>query len=83
MLERADLYRDGGEAEALHAHIQASTYPECADDIESVQWAIVLCAWGLSRWPITIAERTAWAGIHVAELGLEEFVRRRISAKMN
>jgi hypothetical protein len=83
MLERVDLRRDGGEAAAAYAHVLASTRPECAEEIERVQWAIVLCGWGLCRWPVTIAGRTDWAGVHVAELGLEEFVRRRISAKQN
>jgi hypothetical protein len=54
-----------------------------ADREQAIQRAIVLRAWGLSRFPITIAERTTWAGIHVAQLGLEQFVRRRVLAGLN
>ncbi len=64
--ERVDLVRDGGEAEELREHLSWSFYPEAADDIESVQRAIVLCACGLWKIPIEIAGREAAAGSHVA-----------------
>jgi hypothetical protein len=83
VLERVDLVRDGGEAEALRTHIQWSCYPEYGDEIEDVQRAIVLCACGLGKTPITIAGRGAEAAIHVAALDLESFVCRRMSARAN
>ena len=75
MLEIVDLIRDGGEAVRLREHLAA--HSDAADDIEGVQRAIALFAYGLPHELVKVAgeEKPAWT--HVVLLDLLTFVLRR------
>jgi hypothetical protein len=81
--EIVDLVRDGGEAEALCAHLLWLCLPEYVEQVEDVQRAIVLCVRGLFEMPVCVGGQEHGAGHLVAVLDLERFVRRRMSAWVN